>query len=288
MKKKFMIVLLAVACAAVCASGLAACGNTDGDDPIAVSGVTLGKTELTLDVGGEETLTATVTPDDADDKSVTWSVSSAGIVEVDGGKVTAIAAGTATVTATAGGKSASCTVTVNEAVTYTVTEEEWNDAVNWRYKNLTYEFEILSDNDASSGMTVQLTEDGSLHQSAGMGWNEHIYKVNGDGTVSFYMCRNGEWEEGMGYDTVAEYEAAAYGDDIGIIDMIPSNFVYGSFVYDETSVSYKGTADFMGTELTAEVKFENKNLVYIDFGGSAIIELYDYGTTEIVLPEAFL
>ena len=107
MKKKFMIVLLAVACAAVCASGLAACGNTDGDDPIAVSGVTLGKTELTLDVGGEETLTATVTPDDADDKSVTWSVSPAGIVEVDGGKVTAIAAGTATVTATAGGKRAS-------------------------------------------------------------------------------------------------------------------------------------------------------------------------------------
>ena len=84
-------------------------------DPIPVIGVTLDKTELALIEGETAELVATVTPDDADNKNVTWSSSDESIATVDqNGKVTAIKEGTAIITVTTedGGKTATCTVTV--------------------------------------------------------------------------------------------------------------------------------------------------------------------------------
>ena len=66
---------------------------------------------LTLDGTASGTLTAPVAPADTTD-TVTWSSSDPAVAAVSGGTVTAMKVGTATVTATAGGKSASCTVTV--------------------------------------------------------------------------------------------------------------------------------------------------------------------------------
>ena len=83
---------------------------------VPVTGVTLNKTELSLTVGGTETLTATVAPENATNKAVKWTTSDQKIATVDeNGKVTAVAAGTATITATTedGGKTASCKVTVS-------------------------------------------------------------------------------------------------------------------------------------------------------------------------------
>ena len=79
---------------------------------IPVESVSLNKTETTIEVGNTETLTATVNPADADDPTVTWSTSDAAIATVKDGVVTAIAEGTAVITAKAGNKSASCIVTV--------------------------------------------------------------------------------------------------------------------------------------------------------------------------------
>ena len=83
-----------------------------------VTGVSLNKTTTTLTVGDTETLTATVSPDDATDKSVTWSSDNTSVATVDtNGLVTAVGSGTAniTVTTTDGSKTASCAVTVNAA-----------------------------------------------------------------------------------------------------------------------------------------------------------------------------
>ena len=90
---------------------------------IAVTSVTLDKTTLSLPEGGSATLKATVKPDNATDKTVTWSTSDSKVATVKDGKVTAVKAGTAKITAKAGEKSASCTVTVT-AATVAVTSVE--------------------------------------------------------------------------------------------------------------------------------------------------------------------
>lgn len=99
------------------------CGYTisaeepDPDDPIAVEGITLDKTTATVEEGATVTLTATVTPENATDKTVTWSTSDEAIATVSGGVVTGVKAGEVTITAKAGDKSATCTVTVTAAAT---------------------------------------------------------------------------------------------------------------------------------------------------------------------------
>jgi len=80
----------------------------------AVTSVTLNKANITLAIGDMAELTATVLPYDATNKAITWASSNLLIAVVDNGKVTAIAAGTATVTViTADGNyTAECVVTV--------------------------------------------------------------------------------------------------------------------------------------------------------------------------------
>jgi len=83
---------------------------------VAVTSVSINKNALTLDPGGSESLTATVSPDNATDKTVSWSSSNTSVVTVSGGKVQAVGEGTATITATAGGKTATCSVSVSKKV----------------------------------------------------------------------------------------------------------------------------------------------------------------------------
>ncbi|MCC8048488.1 MAG: S-layer homology domain-containing protein, partial [Oscillospiraceae bacterium] len=80
---------------------------------VAVTGVTLDESAVELTVGDTLTLTATVTPENATDPTVTWKSGKASIARVDeNGIVTALKAGSAVITATAGSYSATCTVTV--------------------------------------------------------------------------------------------------------------------------------------------------------------------------------
>ncbi|MGE7989210.1 Ig-like domain-containing protein [Lysinibacillus fusiformis] len=69
--------------------------------PVPVTGITLNETSGNLQVGDTRTLTATVTPANATNKSVTWTSSDENVATVDSqGKVTAIGEGSATITAT--------------------------------------------------------------------------------------------------------------------------------------------------------------------------------------------
>ena len=84
-----------------------------------VTEVTLDRAELTLTEGETETLTATVRPDNADNRKVTWSSDKTEVATVGGdGRVTAVKAGEAVVTVTTedGGKTATCKVTVKAKV----------------------------------------------------------------------------------------------------------------------------------------------------------------------------
>ncbi len=88
---------------------------SDVEGKIAVESVTLDQTTATIQKGKTLTLNATVKPDDADDPTVTWTSSKTDVATVDSdGVVTAVAEGTAIITAKAGEKSATCTVTVDK------------------------------------------------------------------------------------------------------------------------------------------------------------------------------
>ena len=90
------------------------CDVTVRSNVVAVTDVTLNMTELDLMEGEEATLTATVTPDNATNKTVTWESIESSIATVVNGKVTAVRPGKTTITVTTedGGKSATCDVTV--------------------------------------------------------------------------------------------------------------------------------------------------------------------------------
>ena len=80
---------------------------------VAVSMITVSPKTLNLEVGQTGTLTATVTPDNATDKTVTWTSSNDKVATVVDGTVAAVGEGTATITATAAnGKKDTCKVTV--------------------------------------------------------------------------------------------------------------------------------------------------------------------------------
>ena len=84
---------------------------------VPVSGVALDLAALTLLIGDTRTLSAVVAPANATDKAVAWSSSDESVIKVVNGTLTALDSGTAAVTATAGGRSASCDVTVYAPVT---------------------------------------------------------------------------------------------------------------------------------------------------------------------------
>ena len=90
----------------------ASCTVTVTPRTISVESITLNKTQLSLEKGATETLTATVLPTTATDKAVTWESSDTAVATVENGVVTAVAAGNATITAKAGEKTATCAVTV--------------------------------------------------------------------------------------------------------------------------------------------------------------------------------
>lgn len=92
--------------------------QTGEDQSIPVTGVSLNKSNLSLVVGKKDTLIATVAPDNATVKTVTWGSSDNAVATIDNnGIITAVSTGSVTITVTAdGGKQATCTVDVVSGV----------------------------------------------------------------------------------------------------------------------------------------------------------------------------
>lgn len=85
-------------------------------EPVSVTGISLSQASLELEEGDTQALTATVSPSNADNKSVSWTSTQPAVASVQEGAVTAHKIGTATIIATTvdGGKTAICEVRVSE------------------------------------------------------------------------------------------------------------------------------------------------------------------------------
>lgn len=84
---------------------------------VAVTGISLNNSSISLKKGNTAVLTATISPSNATKKDITWTSNNSAVATVSNGTVTAVKAGTATITAkSANGKTATCQVTVTEDV----------------------------------------------------------------------------------------------------------------------------------------------------------------------------
>lgn len=126
---KQTIRLIAVALTALSTLTFISCEKEDNkkedppvvDETVAVTGITLDQTTLSLKEGDQATLTATVAPENATDKSISWKSSDENVATVTDGVVKALSGGTATITVTANdgsGISASCAVTVESSLEF--------------------------------------------------------------------------------------------------------------------------------------------------------------------------
>ena len=125
-----------------------------------VTKVELDKTSLELTEGGTAQLTATVKPDDATNKNVTWSSDDTSVATVDAtGKVTAVSAGTATITVTTvdQSKTATCEVTVTAATVpvtgVTLSQNEAHLYYNRTPNTLTLTATVAPDNATNQAVT---------------------------------------------------------------------------------------------------------------------------------------
>lgn len=162
--------------------GIGSITASEAPEVVAVTGVKLDQTTLTLDAGDSAQLTATVSPGNATNKSVTWSASNSN-VSVSGGKVTAKTAGSAVVTVTTadGGYTAQCNVTVNESTATDHTELASLSLDG----NCYFDTEILPDQDTNTKAKWNL-QSGTTYIA---GARDDNYKFGYTCTDNFYAVR---------------------------------------------------------------------------------------------------
>ena len=274
MNKRLITILATLLCVAACAFGLVACNNT-----VAVESVTLDKTSVTLQVGGEETLTATVTPDNATDKAVTWSSDNTAVATVANGKVTAVSAGTATVTATAGGKSATCAVTVETVKT--VTSEQWKQAMESADKF------VIEMKQGEMPSAIKIDGDKRM-QVAGNAMSLRVKETVDDETVYFEYYTNGnEWvkqviDESDYSQTVMYAEIPTYfKDDFSSLSYADGK--YTAATLDKTS------SPFVSVLSDVEITFEDGALTGMKFVVEGMsVEIKEIGATNITVPTEYI
>ena len=162
--------------------GIGSIPASEAPEVVAVTGVKLDKTTLTLNAGKSAQLTATVSPSNATNKSVTWSSNNSN-VSVSGGKVTAKTAGSAIVTVTTadGGYAAQCNVTVNAS-----TEVGHTELASLSLDgNCYFDTEILPDENTNTKARWNLRS-GTIYIA---GARDDNYKFGYSCTDNFYAVR---------------------------------------------------------------------------------------------------
>ena len=173
-----------------------------------VTSVTLDKNTLELYTGSSENLTATVAPDNATNKTVTWSSSDNTVATVDNnGNVTAVKEGTATITATAAdgsGCSATCTVTVTDKI-YTISADP--TALNFGSAYTGYSQPaaqtVTLTNTGNQQVTVTLPTANDFIITAGTGFTDGSAAIKPGETATFTVQPKAGLSAGTYSDTIA-------------------------------------------------------------------------------------
>ncbi len=198
-------------------------GSTSASEStVQVTGISLDKTTLNLTVGKTAALTATVSPNNATNKGVTWTSAEESVATVENGKITAKSAGTTYIIAATkdGGFVATCKVIVNEPSADT-------------------EYYVASSNDKCNGFPMSLIfENGSFHLNVdttyfdASDWFKGTYSFNSDKT---------ELTLNAGYNANGPHFEAAEVNGSDSVTLKADNGKFTIAVKDPSASSVNGT-----------------------------------------------
>ena len=180
---------------------------------IPVTNLELNKDSLTLQEKSSDILTATVKPDNATNKDVIWESSDTSIATVDAsGKVTAISAGSATITATAADGSevsASCFVTVTHGNMVHTPKKDATCTVDGNEEYWTCETCGKYFSDANGN--TEIAEDSWIISAINHNWNGAVYTWNDDGSTctAARTCKNDKSHTETSKATVTDTQTKA-------------------------------------------------------------------------------
>lgn len=204
----------------------------DPSKVVAVENVSLDNTTLSIEAGQQATLVATVTPENATNKSVTWTTSDAAVATVSGGVVTAVAEGSAVITATTvdGGKTATCAVTVTAP---TVTEIILRDAPSKMGDNKIYRV-------SGTVIVIDQAEYGNLYLDDGTGVL-YVYGVlTPDGAKRQFATLDVEVGDRLTLEgTIIEFSGAPEMKDATFVSVVKAPKIVAD---DAVSVAWDATS----------------------------------------------
>ena len=227
------------------------CFTACGDVP--VESLVLSNTELTVNVGNASAVSCTVLPEDATDKTVNWSSSNNAVATVNNvGVITAVSAGTCTITATSGDVTATVTITVKKPVEQVVLNK--SDVTIKEEETFTFTCTVVP-NDASEKNVTWTSSDSSI---ATVNANGTITGVKA-GTCTITVSADGK-------SAVANITVKEKGPDFKkLYDEIESDVKYGWEVGSDGSYLMADTNvydldDYSNSAIWYSIKDMNKKL----------------------------
>ncbi len=240
---------------------------------ISVTGVSLSDTTLSVSVGSSEVLTATISPTNASNTSVSWVSSDESIATVNDGTVTGVAAGSAKVTVTSddGDYTATCAVTVTSSDSDTSSNSTSVEAYSQSSgtntgSSITY-YSTTSDENAVlvSGGTFTMTnctvtKSGDTEDSDGSsfyGTNAAILSTD-EGTVE--MSGGTITTNSIGSNGIVAYGGTVTVSDVTIT--CSQNLSRG--------IHATGGGSITATDLTISTSGSNSSVIALDKGGGTV------------------
>lgn len=227
------------------------CFTACGDVP--VESLVLSNTELTVNVGNASAVSCTVLPEDATDKTVNWSSSNNAVATVNNvGVITAVSAGTCTITASSGDVTATVTITVKKPVEQVVLNK--SDVTIKEEETFTFTCTVVP-NDASEKNVIWTSSDSSI---ATVNANGTITGVKA-GTCTITVSADGK-------SAVANITVKEKGPDFKkLYDEIESDVKYGWEVGSDGSYLMADTNvydldDYSNSAIWYSIKNMNKKL----------------------------
>ena len=194
-----------------------------------VTGVTLDKSSLSLTAGESATLTSTIAPEEATNKNVVWSTSNSNVAKVSGGVVTAVGVGSATITVTSvadGTKSASCSITVSEAIPFgkiTSSRSDWTGEYLLVYETVTHAVAWTGVDADYCGVSVTIANNvisivptSAVTLTMATVTDGYSVKVNGGTNNGKYIGMNSD-VNGLNFYVTSKLNTISYGTEMNIV-----------------------------------------------------------------------